>query len=154
MGALENMALYRDRWLRNFYRVQAKAVAWNGAPYAFVIPPGQRDPVTAVEMLNILQFGEVEIHRAEAAFTADGVEYPAGSYVIKRLNTVNPVVQILNESETKVYATLLPIPDFVMNPPDKPMFTFQEMPEGSSVALKAWYYPGRQTAYEFITDSK
>ena len=78
----------------------------------------------------------------------------AGSYIIKRLNTVNPVVQILNESETKVYATLLPIADFVINPPDKPMFTFQEMPEGSPIALKAWYYPGRQTAYEFITESK
>src|SRR5438876_3087403 len=82
------------------------------------------------------------------------VVLPAGSYVIKRLNTINPVVQILNESETKVYATLLPIPDIVTNPPDKPMFTFQEMPEGSPIALKAWYYPGRQTAYEFITESK
>ena len=30
------------------------------------------------------------------------VVLPAGSYVIKRLNTVTPVVQILNESETKV----------------------------------------------------
>ncbi|PYS34608.1 MAG: hypothetical protein DMG14_29035, partial [Acidobacteria bacterium] len=28
------------------------------------------------------------------------VVLPAGSYIIKRLNTVNPVVQILNESET------------------------------------------------------
>ena len=78
------------------------------------------------------------------------VVLPAGSYVIKRLNTINPVVQILNESETKVYATLLPIPDIVTNPPDKPMFTFQEMPEGSPLALKSWYYPGRQTAYEFL----
>jgi len=79
------------------------------------------------------------------------VVLPAGSYVIKRLNTVTPVVQILNESETKVYATLLTNLDFVMNPPDKPVFTFQEMPEGPP-ALKNWYYPGRQTAYEFITD--
>src|SRR5437867_12535612 len=63
------------------------------------------------------------------------VVLPAGSYVIKRLSTVNPVVQILNASETQVYATLLPIRDFVMTPPDKPMFTFQEMPEGSPVAL-------------------
>ena len=79
------------------------------------------------------------------------VVLPAGSYVIKRLDTVNPVVQILNASETKVYATLLPISDVVLNPPDKPFFTFQEMPEGNPPALKAWYYPGRQTEYEFIT---
>jgi hypothetical protein len=76
------------------------------------------------------------------------VVLPTGSYVIKRLNTVTPVVQILNESETKVYATVLTNLDFVMNPPDKPVFTFHEMPDGPP-ALKGWYYPGRQTAYEF-----
>ena|SRR5437773_8421400 len=79
------------------------------------------------------------------------VVLPAGSYVIKRLNTVNPVVQILNASETQVYATLLPAPDFMMNPPDKSVFTFQEMPEGTPVALKSWHYAGQQTGYEFIS---
>jgi|SRR5262249_38302468 len=78
------------------------------------------------------------------------VVLPAGSYVIKRLDTSSPVVQILNDSETKVYATLLPIPDYVMNPADKPTFTFQEMPEGPP-ALKSWFYPGHTTGYEFIT---
>jgi len=78
------------------------------------------------------------------------VVLPAGSYVIKRLDTVTPVVQILNASETKVYATLMPVPDVVLNPPDKPMFTFKEMPEGSPKQLKSWYYPGRETAYEFV----
>src|SRR5437016_8591629 len=52
MGALENMAFYHERWLRSFYTVQKRAVSRNGAPYAFVIPPDQRDPVTAVEMLD------------------------------------------------------------------------------------------------------
>jgi len=82
------------------------------------------------------------------------VVLPAGSYVIKRLSTVNPVVQILNASETQVYATVLTVPDFVMNPPDKPTFTFQEMPEGSPVALKSWHYAGQQTGYEFINTHK
>ncbi|PYS36897.1 MAG: hypothetical protein DMG14_23110 [Acidobacteria bacterium] len=83
MGALENMAFYRERWLRNFYTVQKRAVSWNSVPFAFVIPPEQRDPVSTVEMLNILQFGEVEVERADSAFTADGVQYPKGSYVIR-----------------------------------------------------------------------
>ena len=78
------------------------------------------------------------------------VVLPAGSYVIKRLSAVNSVVQILDKTETKVYATLFAIPDFVPNPPDKPVFTFQEMPQGTPIALKSWYYPGRDTAYEFV----
>jgi hypothetical protein len=82
---------------------------------------------------------------------AGHVVLPAGSYVIKRLDAVSPVVQILDASETKVYATLQPVSDVVANPPDKPMFTFEEMPEGSPPALKTWYYPGRTTAYEFLT---
>ena len=77
------------------------------------------------------------------------VVLPAGNYVIKRMNTVNPVVQILDASETKVYTTVLPTLDTVTDPHDKPMLTFEEMPEGTPVALKSWYYPGRLTAYEF-----
>ena len=42
----------------------------------------QRDLNTALKMLRILQRGGVEIHRANASFSADGVEYPAGTYVI------------------------------------------------------------------------
>ena len=83
MGALENMAYYRERWLRNFYTVQKRAVSWTGAPFAFVVPPDQRDQVRAVEMLNILKFGEVEVDQAQAAFTADGVQlrHPHGSTI-------------------------------------------------------------------------
>ena len=115
MGALENMALYRERWLRNFYNVQKKAVAWNGAPYAFVIPPGQRDPVTSVEMLNILQFGEVEVHQAQAAFTADGVEYPKGSYVIRMQQPFGSFAKTMMENQ--VYPDLREYPG---GPPQRP----------------------------------
>src|SRR5215831_2658324 len=52
------------------------------------------------------------------------VVLPAGSYVIKRMNTVNPVVQILDASETKVYTTVLPTLDTVSEPQDKPTITF------------------------------
>ena len=115
MGALENVALYRERWLRNFYAVQKKAVAWSGAPYAFVIPPDQRDPVTSVEMLNILQFGEVEVHQAQASFTADGVEYPRGSYVIKMAQPFGSFAKTMLEKQ--VYPDLREYPG---GPPQRP----------------------------------
>src|ERR1700733_3422590 len=69
------------------------------------------------------------------------VVLPAGTYIIKRLSAATPVLQILNESETKVYATVLPVTETV--PDDTPTFTFKEMPDGSPVALKGFHYPGR-----------
>ena len=81
-AALENMAKYRTRWLENFYRVHRDWVNRDEAPYAFVVPAGQRDPFATYELLEILEFAEVEIHRAQAPFTAGGTRYQAGSWVI------------------------------------------------------------------------
>ena len=78
------------------------------------------------------------------------VVLPAGSYVIKRLDATTPVVQILNSTETRVFATLMPVPDFVQEPADKPTFTFQEKPEGSPAILHTWHYAGSQVGYEFV----
>src|SRR2546426_396798 len=115
MGALEHMAYYRERWLRNFYTVQKRAVSWNGSPYVFVIPPDQRDPVTAVEMLNVLRFGEVEVERAETAFTADGVEYPKGSYVVRVAQPFGAFAKTMMEKQ--VYPDLREYPG---GPPQRP----------------------------------
>jgi hypothetical protein len=115
MGALENMALYRERWLRNFLTVQTRAVSWNRAPYAFVVPPDQRDPVTAVEMLNIMQFGEVEVHQSQAAFVADDVAYPKGSYVIKMAQPFGSFAKTMMEKQ--VYPDLREYPG---GPPQRP----------------------------------
>ena len=115
MAALENMALYRERWLRNFYTVQKHAVEWKASPYAFVIPPDQRDPVSAIEMLEVLQFGEVEVHQAQATFTADGVEYPKGSYVIKVAQPFGMFAKTMMEKQ--VYPDLREYPG---GPPQRP----------------------------------
>jgi hypothetical protein len=82
------------------------------------------------------------------------VVLPAGSYVIKRLEATTPVVQILNSTETRVFATLMPVPDFVQEPADKPTFTFQEKPEGSPAVLRTWHYPGSQVGYEFVNPNR
>ena len=82
-AGLEHMAKYRVRWLENFHRVHRDWVDRDEAPYAFVVPADQRDPFEAYELLEILHFGEVEIHRARAPFRAAGRAYPAGSWVIQ-----------------------------------------------------------------------
>ena len=82
-AALENMAKHRTRWLDDFYRVHRDWVTRDEPPYAFVVPANQRDPFETFELLEILEFAEVEIHQARAPFTAGGKQYPAGSWVIR-----------------------------------------------------------------------
>jgi Zinc carboxypeptidase len=82
-AGMSHVAKYGHEWLFNFYRVHRDWVNYNQGPYAFVVSSDQRDPYGLYEMLSILQFGAVEIQRASAAFTANGKQYPAGSFVIK-----------------------------------------------------------------------
>ena len=82
-AGIQHVAKYRTTWMENFYKVHRDWVNWTGTPYAFVVPAAQRDPMATKEMLEILRFGEVELHRATAPFTAGGKQYQAGSVVVK-----------------------------------------------------------------------
>ena len=81
---LSCVAKHKEMFLSNFVKMGRIAVEKgnNEPPRAFLVPMNQRDRNSALKMLRILQRGGVEIHRANASFTADGVEYPADTYVI------------------------------------------------------------------------
>ncbi len=83
MACLSNAARYRDRWLRGFHAIGADAVAEQRGPAAYLVPQSQRDPVTAAEMLEILDFAAVELEEATEDFVADGVTYPAGTRLVR-----------------------------------------------------------------------
>jgi hypothetical protein len=54
-----------------------------GKPAAYVIPAIQHDPLTAVKLVNKLLVQGIEIKQAPKGFTAaDGMTYPAGSYIV------------------------------------------------------------------------
>ncbi len=82
-AGLTEVARNRTTWMENYYRVHRDWVTRDEAPYAFVVPAGQRDPFATWELLELLHTGEVEIHRARAPFTAGDRDYPAGSRVIQ-----------------------------------------------------------------------
>ena len=115
-AALENMAKYRTRWLENFYLVHRDWVTRDEAPYAFVVSSNQRDPFETYELLKILHFGEVEIHQALAAFTAGGVRYPAGSWVIQLAQPYGAFAKTMLERQTypdlRYYPGGPPIPPY------------------------------------------
>ena len=83
-------------WLVNsLYRTTSKSLAgWEGAPYAYVLPAGQRDPYAVYEMLHTFELAKVEIDRATAPFTAGGKNYAAGSYILR---TQQPLGRFVNQ---------------------------------------------------------
>ena len=83
-SVLSLVARQKKVFLSNFYKLGLSAVKKGGnePPRAFLVPTKQHNLHTAHKMMEILQRGGVEIHQANTSFTADGAEYPQGTYVI------------------------------------------------------------------------
>ena len=78
-----NAAIFRERYLTNFYTIGQHAVDRAfGQPYAWVIPAEQTDPVVTARLVNTLRIADVEVQRATASFTANGKQFAAGSYIV------------------------------------------------------------------------
>jgi hypothetical protein len=115
LAGMSHVAKYGREWLYNFYRVHRDWTNYNKGPYAFVVPADQRDPYATYEMLDILKFGDVEIHKATAPFTANGKQYAAGSWVIKTAQPYGAFAKTMLEKQ--VYPDLRLFPG---GPPEPP----------------------------------
>jgi len=102
MSLVETTARHREDLLYNFYKMGRDAVESPrpGDPFAFVIPSEQVDYPTTLRLIEMLQFGRAEIHQATEAFVADGMNYPAGSFVILVAQPYRPyVLNMLGERD-------------------------------------------------------
>ena len=75
----------REDYVRNFVTMGRRAVELGRttAPYAFVIPAGQRDAGAVRRLVNVLRLGRVEVEEAVEAFTTAGARFAAGSFVVR-----------------------------------------------------------------------
>ena len=64
--------------------------------------------------------------------------------------TARHIVQLFNQDETIVYATILAIPNYRLKATDRTVITFRERPAGEFEALRAWFYPGANWGEEFV----
>lgn len=55
----------------------------NRDPRAYVLSAAQKDFPTATKFVRALQYSGIDVHKATAAFSANGKQFPAGSWVIK-----------------------------------------------------------------------
>lgn len=84
LSVIDFASKYKDSLLLDRYKagVGQIALGTKKAPYAYVIPQDQRDPVAPVELLRRLAFGGVRVSQLTADATIDGASYPAGTWVI------------------------------------------------------------------------
>ncbi|MBT9175746.1 MAG: hypothetical protein DDT20_00046 [Firmicutes bacterium] len=100
LACLRHAAKYRRLWLKNFVAIGQRATAPKPYTYAFVLPPKQRDPRVAAELIELLMFGGVEIHAALLPFSADGVDYTAGNYVVLMQQPYSSFAKTLLENQS------------------------------------------------------
>ncbi len=81
-----------------------------------------------------------------------GATLAAGTYMFRLAHSQanRHIVQIFDKDGSKLFATLLAIPDKRMDPPNKNIVLFGERPAGSAQAIKAWWYPGDSYGDEFV----
>lgn len=82
------------------------------------------------------------------------VTLPGGTYRFQIANpdTGRKVILVTNEDGTKPFGMFLTIPNDQLEPPDwkRPVIMFREAPAGAPEAIRAWFYPGERTGYEFV----
>ena len=77
---------------------------------------------------------------------------PAGTYVFKLVNSSSNrhIVQIFDKDQQRIFATILAIPNYRLQPKDKSVITFSEAIQGQPQAVRAWFYPGANWGEEFV----
>ncbi len=112
---LEHAAKYREQILRDYRGIQARTLDRPDTAYGYVIPDNQHDPVAAVELLQTLERGAVEIEEATAPIVADGVTYPEGTRVVRLGQPAGSFAKTLLEIQK--YPDLRQWPDGPPKPP-------------------------------------
>jgi len=82
-----------------------------------------------------------------------GITLPAGTYTFQIANpdSGSRVIEVMDKDMKRVHGLFFAIPSAQLaDPPTDPVVRFSERPEGAPQAIKAWYYPGERTGFEFV----
>jgi LPXTG-motif cell wall-anchored protein len=126
-------------------KLQTKILLFAGLASMAFLPAAQASEWNQKTVLTFS--GPVEI---------PGQVLPAGTYVFKLADSLSNrhIVQVFSQDEKRVFGTFLAIPDYHMHPSEETIIKFAERPAGSPVAIKAWFYPGRNYGHEFVYPKK
>jgi hypothetical protein len=122
----------------------AVCLAFLGAAFSPTAQADDRDKKTTVTFSGPVEIPPVYITGMRIL--------PAGTYVFKLVNSSSNrhIVQIFNKEQTKIYATVLAIPNYRLTPKNKTVITFNEGLKDRPEAIRAWFYPGANWGEEFV----
>ncbi len=106
----------------------------------------------------LLPIARADEWNKETKFTFNGpVEIPgqilpAGTYVFKLVdsNSDRNIVRVTNEGQDHVFATVLAINNYRLEPKGDTVLMFEERAANAPQAVKAWFYPGDNYGQEFV----
>src|SRR6516162_10877498 len=112
--------------------------------------------LSAAMAMSVPLFGDAWNKKTTLTFSQPvelpGLILPAGQYVFKLadLPSSRNVVQVFNADDDQIYATILAIPCYRMEPADEPVIFFEERRSDQPQAIHAWFYPGDLYGQEFV----
>ena len=106
-------------------------------------------PVMADEWNKKIEF------QFSAPVQIPGKVLSAGKYVFQLVdsNSDRNTVQVFSEDsegKERLVATIMAIPDYMTDTPDKPIIHFEERHSGTPEAIHSYFYPGDNTGWEFV----
>jgi len=77
-------ARYKSQFQTNYHKLGVEAIAKGRSepPHGWLVRADGRDPGTASKLIGILHDSGIQISRARSPFQADGVNYPAGTWLL------------------------------------------------------------------------
>jgi hypothetical protein len=101
MATLGYAAKYREELLYNRYQAGRNTIQKyrTSAPYAYIIPQAQHDPVAPVELLRRMAMLGVRISQTDRDITVAGAAYPRGTWVIPMDQEYAELVRELFEAQ-------------------------------------------------------
>ena len=103
------------------------------------------------------QYSAFEWNKKTTLSTESPVEFPgivleSGNYVVRLREGGDrrSIVEILNQDETQVLATVVAVPDHRLRPEDNSDFTFHEIKHDGPRPVRSWFYTGDLIGLEFV----
>jgi len=99
-----------------------------------------------------LEWNKKSTLTAEYQVEFPGLVLEPGSYVVRLREggEKRSVVEILNQDESQLLATVIAVPDHQMRPEDNSDFTFHQIKHGGPRPVQTWFYTGDLVGLEFI----